>query len=252
MKGMLKRIGSYFVSLFSKKNNRDEAIVVCDEECEASKNTSEVEQAEPYIDEGAHNDHYAEDEYDPFEEKYQPMFDRFADLVRGTRYERYSGRTTSLWAFESLLSDLSEGKTRITAKYRVESELQGEDDDEGDAELEEYVDNRRFEIDAYHIDSSDFEILKRVLEVADVEAKDPEEFERTRFDFEVFQNPDEVAFYECYHPHYSSYNSVEGNRYDDNIDTNGSSLGIMAVRSYLLLNTDTNEFIMADGRYWCL
>ncbi|RRJ54748.1 hypothetical protein EHV15_34710 [Paenibacillus oralis] len=229
---MLKRIGSYFFSLFPKKNKSGEVIVERDIECEVSKNLSETEQTEPLMDDSLRND-YGDDEYDPYEEKYQPMFDVFSDLVKGTRYERFAGRTTSLWAFESLLSDSSAGKTRISARFRLEPEI-------------------RFEIDAYHISSSDFEVLKRVLEIADVEANDPEEFEYARFEFEIIQNADDVAFQECYHPHYSSYNTVKGNMYDDNIDTYGTCLRIMAVRSYLLYNTDTNEFILTDGRYWCL
>ncbi|MEK5358109.1 hypothetical protein [Paenibacillus sp. FSL L8-0709] len=187
------------------------------------------------------------DESDPHEDNYEV----FSDLVKGTRYEKYAGKTTSLWAFDSLLCDSSCGKKRIKAKYHEDFDDQDELGNDNTI-VEAYLDNRRFEIDAYYINSKDFAILNRVLEVANVEIQEPEEFERTRFEFMIYKEEKDVSFHECYHPHYSSYNTVKGNMYDDNIDTNGSSLGIMAVRSHLLFNTDTKEFVIADGRYWCL
>lgn len=184
------------------------------------------------------------DDYDFYEEKYIPLFDRFKEIVTDTRYEKYVGNTTCLWALETLLSDNSKGETRITAKYHQ--------DEEDNLSEGAYENTRRFEIDAYHIDALDLDVLLRVLKAASIEAEDPEEFEQTRFKLEFIKNPANIEFAECFHPHYSSYNQISGNRYDDNLDTNGSSLGIKAVRCYLLFNTDTEEFILADGRYWCV
>lgn len=188
---------------------------------------------------------------DSFEDdnRYEEKYKVFTELVRGTRYEQYAGNTTSLWAFDSLLSDSSSGKKRITARYHNdfdEEELGDDDDNKKD------IDNRRFEIEAYFINSVDLETLIKVLEVANVEIEEPEEYERIRFKLKIYKDEDDVAFHECYHPHYSSYNIVVGNKYDDNIDTNGTLLGIRAIRSHLLFNTDTNEYVLADGRYWCI
>lgn len=180
-------------------------------------------------------------DYEFFLYKYRPLFDRFVDIVQGTRYEKYADDTTCLWILESLLSDDTQGKTRITAKYHMDSQSQ-----------DDSYKPRRFEIDANHINSSDLGVLLRVLEAARIEAEDPEEYEQTRFEIVFLKKPDDIEFAECYHPHYTSYNQISGNRYDDNLDTVGTSLGIKAVRCYLLYNTDTDEFVLADGRYWCI
>lgn len=186
------------------------------------------------------------DDYD-YEEKYRPLFEHFSEIVNGTRYEKYAANTTCLWAFENLLNDNSKGKTTISAKYQTKGQEESYESTE-----EIYEDYRRFEIDAFHIDSFDLEVLRQVFESASIEVEDPEEFERPLFELKLIKNSEDVAFAECFHPHYSSYKTVSGNKYDDNIDTYGTSLGIMAVRCYLLYNTDTNEFVLADGRYWCM
>lgn len=247
-------IVSIFSLLFSRKDNREGVYVESFEEKDTSNDPSDLQQPVIFLDventlEVADPNNY---ENDPYEEEYQnPItYDLFNQLVKGTRYEQYSGNTSSLWVLESLFSDSSAGKMSINAKYRLNLDFEAIDDDDEIAE-DEYADSRRFNIDAYFINTLDFEVLKHVLDAAKEEVRDSDNFDQIRFSYKIFKNDYDIEFAECYHEHYSSYNSVKGNMYDDNMDTNGSSLRIMAVRCYLLYNTDTKEFVLADGRYWC-
>lgn len=248
---MKNRVTTSIVLFFSRKNKDLEVVVA---RCNESVLPQNLSDAEYFVNVDHFSNDSDDDDYNFYEEKNRIMFADFIELVKGTRYETFAKNTTSLWALEKLFSDSSAGKTRIIAKYVVQSEqYQSGFDEEGEDKLETIEDHRRFEIDAYHINSSDLDVLKRVLDKSKEEANDdPDRFQFTQYEIKVFQNVNDLAFDECYHPHYSSYNKVVGNMYDDNIDTYGSALGIKAVRCHLFYNTDTSEFVLADGRYWCI
>lgn len=85
---MMNRMSS-FLSLFSRKNNNVEVFVERGDECESSKNLSEVEHPETFLDVDGFKDDVCNDGYDPYEVKY----DVFTELVKGTRYEQFAGKT---------------------------------------------------------------------------------------------------------------------------------------------------------------
>lgn len=175
------------------------------------------------------------DDYNPYE-IYENMFN---EIVQGTRYEKYArDHMTSSRALDQVLTDHTHGKISVQAIGFWVHQLYEEED--------RYF----FEIDAYHITSKELEVLKKIVKCAEDEDKAMKELDRIQFSFSVYQKGDPILLDQCYHPTISGPTTIDGNMYDDNIDTYGTMLNIPAIRCYLFYNVDTNEVVVADGTYY--
>lgn len=169
------------------------------------------------------------------EEEYIDIIDEenkeyLACLIAGTRYEATCKDSTAYWAHYKMFEDGRDGSVPITLKTFDESTV---------------------EMLAYKINSHELDILKKVAERGiEEQAREGEPF--PLYEFETFSDASEFELPVCFHPHISSYTSVSGNMYDDNIDTYGVQLGVKAVRVYAFYNTDTNEFVFANSSYYVL
>lgn len=149
-------------------------------------------------------------------------------VLKNTRYEEYCD-SGSRWAMRAMLQDESLGKHTVEVKDK---------------------DGYSIKIDAYHISFEDLISFKCILKMSN--AMNSEIPDAIQYEIQEFKSPNDIVLAECYHEYISLKKTVKRNRYDSNLDTYGTQMGMLATRCYFFYNVDSKKYIIIDGSYWCM